>query len=177
MTMQNHSPLSDLIAIAILNSLVGMSPPSKANKAAKPEQPDPAPATEPKADTRAPSTAKFLDLLSPVEFLDLLLDAAPAPAVPHNTSDQEPITHIHKVGVIPHDIAERCGMNTPDYDHNSLVGSTVAMLACALTSLRELQSQQATRIGASKCQMADQNIGAAIAALGLLEPATPTTTA
>lgn len=158
MNMQN-SPLSalDLIALAALSELLGV--PSSA--AAKRAQPEPAPAPEPKADAHM----SLEQMLSEVFGATTAAPRAPAAPFP-----------IGQVGIIPQDIAERCGMTAPDYDPSSLVGSTVSLLASALANLREL-SNNCEPTGKAKCQMADQNIGAAIAALGLLEPIDPTTTA
>ena len=175
MNMQNHHPLASLLALAVLGAVLNSSQTKPA--------PQPEPVRNPSLDdlmakffgtapaaaaTQAPtteSTATQAPDLSGSEFLDMLLN--------RGASDLNPIA---QVCAIPQDIADRCGMNDAGFDPNSKVGCTVSLLAAALANLREL-SGNCEPSGAAKCLMADQNIGAAIAALGPLETANPTTTA
>lgn len=139
--MHMNNPLARLMALTLLNAM--LAAPKK--QAAEPEQP-PASAAQANAD--------------PLAFLDqLMAHAATTPrpaanAIPH-------------MCVIPEDIAERCGMNADGFDPHTLEGRTVALLASAMATLRELR-ERCDPAGAAKVQMADQNIGAAVAALGLL---------
>lgn len=151
--MQHRHPLSSLIALAAISLL---------NQAAAQAKPPVAPSATEDAPKQAATTAPAADPLDP--FIDALLASAPM----HHQINQR--------SEVPRDIAERAGLYAPDFDQNSLKGRTAVLLAAALSNLRELRTH-CEPTGAAKCQMADQNIGAALAALQLLEPATHEATA
>ena len=164
MTMQNHNPLASLLALAVLGAVLNSSQTKPA--------PQPEPARNPSLDDLM---AKFFGAAPAGAATQGPTTESTATQAP-DLSDSEFLNPIAQVCAIPQDIADRCGMNDAGFDPHGKVGCTVALLAAALTNLRELRGN-CEPSGAAKCLMADQNIGAAIAALGLLEPATPTTTA
>lgn len=160
--MQNRNPLASLIALAAAAAMLAPAHAAKPEPAPKPEEPS---------------------LPSLDELLGEMFGLPPAPAAkpfdlsallqefaPRDTPTPTPIT---QVCAIPQDIADRAGMNDEGFDPHSLEGRTVALLAAALANLRELRGLKANcnPAGAAKCAVADGQIGAAIAAINLSNPA------
>ena len=149
--MQNRHPLASLIALAAISMLNQAAAQEAAAPAKQPAAPS---ATTEGAPKQAATAAPVADHLDP--FIDALLASAPM----HHQINQR--------SEVPRDIAERAGLYAPDFDQTSLKGRTAVLLAAALSNLRELRTH-CEPTGVAKCQMADQNIGAALAALQLLE--------
>lgn len=142
--MHNRNPLSSLLAAAMIGALL-----------------DPALAKRPAAPTTKPE--------QPTDFLPLDLSFFGVDLAGSQEADRPAERTIAQVCAIPLDIADRCGMNAPGFDPQSMTGRTTALLAAALSNLRELKGL-CTPEDKAKCQMADQSIGAAVAALDIIKP-------
>lgn len=165
--MQKQNPLARLMALMLLDAI--MATPKK--QAAEPE-PSSAPANDPRNVSLDEVLQGFMaasqQATNPAQgttadqfaFLEKMVEQnAPKPA-PEAAA-------IPIVCVIPQDIADRCGMNEASFAPETLEGHTIALIASAMANLRELRAR-CDPAGAAKAQMADANLGAAVAALGLL---------
>ena len=157
--MQNRNPLASLIALAALSAM--LNPALAKQTAATAQAHTPAPGS---LDEMIDRMFGLSSLPGSVE-LNAHLQGTTAGGVP----TPGPIA---QVCAIPHDIAERCGMNDAGFEPHSLQGRTISLLAAALSNLREMNGLCDTK-NKGKCLMADQSIGAAIAALGLVQIPTP----
>lgn len=149
--MQHRHPLSNLIALAVLGAMLDPA------LAKAPKAPAEAPADHPTAVNQTENDKGSSDA---VAFLDSLMASVPSQI------------HIDQCCAIPTDIAQRAGMYDAGFDPHSLQGRTTVLLAAALANVREL-SALCNPKNKAMCQMVDQNIGAAVAALGLVHCPSP----
>lgn len=147
--MKTVNPITTLIATAMMEAARHQLQAAAAATTSEPASAEPAPKVE--------VTATGIDSLLDQLFGQVC--AAPEPS--HGPAPIAQVCTIHQ------DIAGRVGMNEPDFDPNTLAGKTTALLAAALSNLRELSAAEVTPQGKAKYLMADQNIGAAAAALQL----------
>lgn len=166
--MPNQNPLARLMALMLLDAILATP---------KKQEAEPEPSSPPANDPRNVSLDDVLQgfMAGKPQATNPAQDTAGAPQASADpfasaqsaTKPAPEAAAIPIVCVIPQDIADRCGMNDASFSPETLEGHTIALIASAMANLRELR-QRCGPAAASKVHAADANLGAAVAALGLL---------
>lgn len=155
--MQTHNPLASFAALAMLAAL--MDPARRDAKAA------PASNAGPSAATAGDAAPKDFAQMSGPGMLGTLFGEAPHCAGDCAAGEARTERSIFSAVHIPKGIAERAGMNAPDFDSTTPMGRLIGMLAGAQATLHEMVVEATTDDAAAKYQLALGRLGLAINAL------------